>query len=101
MADIKTVQLIVNSEQAQNKLKEINKQLDIARQKKTEAFRVHDNKGIEVYSKEIKKLERQIKDLLPRAKTIAKTLKNLDKARPNELKRTIRVVNCFQISTFV
>ena len=44
MADIKTVQLIVNSEQAQNKLKEINKQLDLARQKKTEAFRVHDNK---------------------------------------------------------
>lgn len=90
MADIKTVQLIVNSEQAQNKLKEINKQLDIARQKKNEALKVDDKKGIEVYSKEIKKLERQIKDLLPRAKTIAKTLKNLDKATPNELKRTIR-----------
>lgn len=28
---------------------------------------------------------------------ITKTLKSLDKATPNELKRTIRVVNCFQI----
>lgn len=32
MADIKTVQLIVNSEQAKSKIAELNKQLDVAKQ---------------------------------------------------------------------
>ena len=60
MADIKTVQLIVNSEQAKSKIAELNKQLDIAKQKKLDAFKVGDAKGIEVYFKEIKNLERQL-----------------------------------------
>ncbi len=92
MADIKTVQLIVNSEQAKKKLDEINQKLDVAKKKKHDAFLVGDAKGIEVYSKEIKKLETQLKNAQTRGETIAKTLKNLDKATPNELKATIREV---------
>lgn len=90
MADIKTVQLIVNSEQAKSKIAELNKQLDVAKQKKLDAFKVGDAKGIEVYSKEIQKLERQLTKAQTRGETITKTLKGLDKATPNELKRTIR-----------
>ncbi|MBO5135617.1 MAG: hypothetical protein J6C15_10775 [Bacteroidaceae bacterium] len=90
MADIKTVQLIVNSEQAKSKIAELNKQLDIAKQKKLDAFEVGDAKGIEVYSKEIQKLERQLTKAQTRGENITKTLKSLDKATPNELKRTIR-----------
>ena len=92
MADIKTVQLIVNSEQAKKKLDEINQKLDVAKKKKMDAFNAGDAKGIEVYSKEIKKLETQLKNAQTRGDTIAKTLKNLDKATPNELKATIREV---------
>ena len=92
MADIKTVQLIVNSEQAKKKLDEINQKLDVAKKKKHDAFLVGDAKGIEVYSKEIKKLETQLKNAQTRGEIIAKTLKNLDKATPNELKATIREV---------
>ncbi len=90
MADIKTIQLIVNSEQAKSKIAELNKQLDVAKQKKLDAFRMGDAKGVEVYSKEIKKLERQLTKAQTRGETITKTLKGLDKATPNELKRTIR-----------
>ena len=90
MADIKTVQLIVNSEQAKSKIAELNKQLDVAKQKKLDAFRMGDAKGVEVYSKEIQKLERQLTKAQTRGETITKTLKSLDKATPNELKRTIR-----------
>ena len=90
MADIKTVQLIVNSEQANKKLDEINQKLDVAKQKKLDAFKVGDAKGIEVYSKEIQKLERQLTKAQTRGDTITRTLKGLDKATPNELKRTIR-----------
>ena len=92
MADIKTIQLIVNSEQAKKKLDEINQKLDVAKKKKMDAFNAGDAKGIEVYSKEIKKLETQLKNAQTRGETIAKTLKNLDKATPNELKATIREV---------
>lgn len=90
MADIKTIQLIVNSEQAKSKIAELNKQLDVAKQKQLDAFRMGDAKGIEVYSKEIQKLERQLTKAQTRGETITKTLKGLDKATPNELKRTIR-----------
>ena len=45
MADIKTVQLIVNSEQAKSKIAELNKQLDVAKQKKLDAFRMGDAKA--------------------------------------------------------
>lgn len=90
MADIKTVQLIVNSEQAKSKIAELNKQLDVAKKKKHDAFLVGDAKGIEVYSKEIQKLERQLTKAQTRGETITKTLKGLEKATPNELKRTIR-----------
>lgn len=46
MADIKTVQLIVNSEQAKKKLDEINKQLEVAKQKKMDASKVGDAKHL-------------------------------------------------------
>lgn len=44
MADIKTVQLIVNSEQAKSKIAELNKQLDVAKQKKMDAFNAGEPK---------------------------------------------------------
>ncbi len=92
MADIKTVQLIVNSEQAKKKLDEINQKLDVAKKKKHDAFLVGDAEGIETYSKAIQKLETQLKNAQTRGVTIAKTLKDLDKATPNELKSTIRAI---------
>lgn len=36
--DIKTVKLVINSDQAQQKLDDINKKLETARQKRAEAF---------------------------------------------------------------
>ncbi len=46
MADIKTVQLIVNSEQAKKKLDEINQKLDVAKKKKMDASKVGDAKHL-------------------------------------------------------
>ena len=46
MADIKTVQLIVNSEQAKSKIAELNKQLDVAKKKKMDASKVGDAKHL-------------------------------------------------------
>ena len=91
--DIKTVTLVINSDQAQKKLDDINRRLDAARQKRQEAFDKGDANGITVYSWEIRRLEREAARMQSRAQTVAKVLSNLDSATPNELSKTIREIN--------
>ena len=91
--DIKTIELVVNAEQARQKLDEINKQLDVARKKKEEAFNKGDNKGYVNASKEVRRLEREVAKVETRAQGVTKTLKNLDKAAPNDLRKVIREIN--------
>ena len=91
--EIKTVELVINSQQANKKLDEINAKLEKARQKKMEAFEKRDSAGMQVYGKEIAKLEREQHRLETRAKSITRVLQHIDKATPNELKKTIREIN--------
>lgn len=91
--DIKTVKLVINSDQAQQKLDDINKKLETARQKRAEAFERGDAKALQTYTREVKNLERQAKRMQSRAQTVEKVLKNLDKATPKELKETIKEIN--------
>lgn len=90
--DIKTVKLVINSDQAQQKLDDINKRLETARQKRAEAFERGDGKAMQTYTREVKKLEQQAERMQSRAQTVEKVLKNLDKATPKELK-TIKEIN--------
>ena len=57
--DIKTVTLVINSDQAQKKLDDINRRMESVRVKREEAFSKGDAKGIEVYTRELRNLERQ------------------------------------------
>lgn len=91
--DFKTVKLVINSDQAQQKLDDINKKLETARQKRAEAFERGDAKALQTYTREVKNLERQAKRMQSRAQTVEKVLKNLDKATPKELKETIKEIN--------
>lgn len=91
--EIKTVELVINSQQANKKLDEINAKLEKARQKKMEAFEKGDSAGMQVYGKEIAKLEREQHRLETRAKSITRVLQHIDKATPNELQKTIREIN--------
>lgn len=91
--DIKTVKLVINSDQAQQKLDDINKRLETARQKRAEAFERGDAKALQTYTREVKKLEQQAERMQSRAQTVEKVLKNLDKATPKELKKTIKEIN--------
>lgn len=91
--DIKTVKLVINSDQAQQKLDDINKRLETARQKRAEAFERGDGKALQTYTREVKKLEQQAERMQSRAQTVEKVLKDLDKATPKELKKTIKEIN--------
>lgn len=91
--DIKTVTLVINSDQAQKKLDIINNKLETARAKREAAFEKGNSQSLQAYTKEIQNLERQATRLQSRAQTVAKTLGNLDKATPKELRSTIREIN--------
>lgn len=87
--DIKTIELIVNSEQAKKRLDELNQRLTTMKQKREEALGKGDSRGLQVYTKEIQKIEREIRRTESRATTMSRALKNLDRSAPNELKRTL------------
>ena len=88
--DIKTVELIVNSDQAKAKLEELNKKLDTMKQKREDALNHGDSKALSVYTREVSKLEKEIQRTETRAQGMSKALANLDKSTPNELQRTLR-----------
>ena len=88
--DIKTVELIVNSDQAKAKLDELNTKLDTMKKKREDALNRGDSKALSVYTREVSKIEKEIQRTETRAKGMSKALANLDKSTPNELQRTLR-----------
>lgn len=91
--DIKQVTLALNTEQATKKLSDITTKLESVRKLKTEAFEKGDAKAYALYTSEAKKLERQQERLVSRTQTVEKTLQNLNKATPKDLKATISEIN--------
>lgn len=88
--EIKTIQLIVNSEQAAKRLDDLKARLVTIKQKKDEAFEKGDATAFALYSKEMAKTQREIAKVETKAQTLTRALKNLDKATPKELRKTIK-----------
>lgn len=88
--EIKTIELIVNSEQARKRLDELKTKLETIRTKRQEAFEKGDSKAFTLYSKELRRVEREMERTETKAATMTRALENLDKSAPNELKRTLR-----------
>ena len=89
-ADIKTIQLLVNSEQAAKRLDDLKSRLVTIKQKKDEAFEKGDASAFALYSKEMTKTQREIAKVETKAQTLTRALHNLDKATPKELRKTIK-----------
>lgn len=89
-ADIKTIQLLVNSEQAAKRLDDLKSRLVTIKQKKDEAFEKGDATAFALYSKEMAKTQRDIAKVETKAQTLTRALHNLDKATPKELRKTIK-----------
>lgn len=89
-ADIKTIQLLVNSEQAAKRLDDLKSRLVTIKQKKDEAFEKGDATAFALYSKEMAKTQREIAKVETKTQTLTRALKNLDKATPKELRKTIK-----------
>lgn len=83
--DIKTVELIVNSDQAKAKLDELNTKLDTMKKKREDALNRGDSKALSVYTREVSKIEKEIQRTETRAQGMSKALANLDKSTFYEL----------------
>lgn len=92
-SDIALIKLILNSQQAEEKLEKLKKKLTELHRKRKEALDNKDYAGAAIYNKEINKIERQVARLETRAQTAARVLTHLDKAAPKQLKDTIRELN--------
>ena len=73
--DIKTIQLIVNSEQATKRLDDLKTKLTDIKRKKDEAFEKGDATAFDLYSKELRKTQKEISKVETHAATVA-TLKS-------------------------
>ena len=73
--EIKTIKLIVNSEQAKKRLDDLNRRLTTLKQKREEVLNKGDSRGLQVYSKEIQKIEREMQRTERRAQTMSRALK--------------------------
>ncbi|MGM9656761.1 MAG: phage tail tape measure protein [Alloprevotella sp.] len=88
--DIKTIELIINNEQAKKRLEELKVKFEDLKVKREKALNDGDAKGLAIYTKEMKKVEGEMQRIETRAKVMGQALKNLDKSAPKELQRTIR-----------
>lgn len=88
--EIKTVELIVNSQDAKRKLDELNGKLDLMKRKREDALDRGDSRALGVYTREVRKLENEIQRTETRAASMSRALSNLDRSTPNELRRTLR-----------
>ena len=88
--EIKTVELIVNSQDAKRKLDELNGKLDLMKRKREDALDRGDSRALGVYTREVRKLENEIQRTETRAASMSRALSNLDRSTPNGLRRTLR-----------
>ena len=88
--DIKTIELIINNEQAKKRLEELKVKFEDLKVKREKALNDGDSKGLEVYTREMRKVEKEMQRIETRANVMGQALKNLDKSTPKELQRTIR-----------
>ena len=88
--DIKTIELIINNEQAKKRLEELKVRFEDLKVKREKALNAGDSKGLEVYTREMRKVEKEMQRIETRANVMGQALKNLDKSTPKELQRTIR-----------
>lgn len=88
--EIKTIELIINNKQALQKLDELEKKRDELLIKKQNALDAGDADAYNLYTKEIRKVNKEIERVQARAKTLSQALRNLDNSAPNQLQRTLR-----------
>lgn len=95
MADINstaTVTLEANGRQAQETLERLRKRAEDYRDALANAAKTGDTKGLKRWHKELRAVERQIKQVQNETQNVELVMKKLDRATPKELSNTLKIL---------
>lgn len=87
-----TINLFVNGNHVEDKLKKYEKQLVSLRQQAQSAAEIGDKGTLVKVQKEIVKVENQMRKVQTATANVEQTLQNLDKARPNNLRKDLQTL---------
>lgn len=92
-SDIYDLILHLNGTQVKQELDKISQKMDLCRRNAEAAFKAGDIDSYRKWNQELAKAQRQFDRLSARSTTIERTLQNLDRATPAQLKQTIKEIN--------
>lgn len=87
------VVLKVNSQEARQKLEDLEKKAKDLRRQWADAYKKGDTRGISQINKELSKVNKEVTAMRTNAANIEAAMKRLDKATPKEIQRTIKMIN--------
>lgn len=88
-----TVNIHVNNQEAEEKVKELSARARQLRQEFAEAVRIGDKGTIAKTEKELKKVNKELNNATLRAARIRDAMKHLSQATPKELHNTLKLIN--------
>lgn len=88
--EIRTVKLLVNNEDAAQKIDTLRTKLEQLRVGQQKALESGDPKALKEYGKEIGKAERQLKKMESQAVQVDRVLKNLDRSGVKDMEATVK-----------
>lgn len=91
--DIQNVILNINNGQAKQKLEETRQEMEKIRRAKEEAFKLGDITSYRQLTSELTRAQRRYERLQASTENVERTLRNLDRATPRQLRDTIAAIN--------
>ena len=88
-----TVNIHVNNQEAEEKVRSLNQQATELRKKLADAVRIQDNGTIDKTKKELRKVNKELDNARLRSARIKDAMKHLSQATPNELHNTLKLIN--------
>ena len=88
-----TVNIHVNNQEAEEKVRSLNQQATELRKKLADAVRIQDNGTIDKTKKELKKVNKELDNARLRSARIKDAMKHLSQATPKELHNTLKLIN--------
>lgn len=87
-----TVNLSVNGKEVEDKIKKLEKQLNQLHEVAENAVKIGDKGTLQKTQKEIIKVENQMRKVRTATANVEETMRNLDKARPNNIKKDLQTL---------
>ena len=89
--EVYTTTVKLNSEEAKNRLLELQKVVDTLKQKRNEAFKANDMQLFAALGKDLSKAEHELKLFKNQTMSVVETLKHIDSSSVEQLEKAVRL----------